>query len=569
MLVCAQEAVLFTYAREVAKAYPHAIIRIFDNCNTHDVMRAAIDATLPGEVIVYLHNTGNCTDTILWIAAFVENVSQEFELHGQEWAMRNVGKQFHTPLHDTLLCPVTPFTGRLLVLVIASHTEEYDEFKRMWRERTHPLIDIYFMYGNPEQTCDIVAARDDLFAKAPESLVPGILMKTQLCLRHMLKDACKWTHVLRTNLSSFYIWDRYLNWLGQYQAHTHLLGAISGMYAGTPFCSGAGFVMSVDAARYLAHAPWKDSYEIHPDDVCAYHMLVPAYVPNLLYVPRLDYSDNVSISEQTAHIRLFGSPRLSWSALLNSTYYPRKFTHVALACNSHPAYLACLPWACKAWLKLGVIPIVGLVNVATPPCLPGCLVLPVAAPEDTPLCTAFVSQVCRLLLPTMLPLAPSDRVLISDVDMMPTSAAYFHRPVPEDGVLAVFRTDIYKQWGMVPMCYVGGSQDVWRSLFPESFDTLAVWWKEQQVQYGTPWDAIGQGWFFDQTLLTLRVQQYAHVRWWTDAELGFKRMCRSDQSTLTDITGFIAKGGTDYSMVREGDAVNELAAAVLARIVSA
>ena len=161
---------------------------------------------------------------------------------------------------------------------------------------------------------------------------------------------------------------------------------------------------------------------------------------------------------------------------------------------------------------------------------------------------------------------PSARILLSDADMMPTNADYFHKPAPEDGILSVFRTDSYNEWGQVPMSYVGASQTVWKHVFPESMDILTTWWAEQKNSYRTPWDRIGKGWFFDQDMLTQRVLRFPHVRWWTDAELGFKRMCRSDARTLQNIPEFIRGGGTDYHMVREGPHMYELAEAVLACI---
>ena len=90
---------------------------------------------------------------------------------------------------------------------------------------------------------------DLFFPRIKESLVPGILEKTIAALRH-IDSNFSFDYVWRTNLSSFLALDRFANALDKLPKTGLYMGKNYPHYPYT-FCSGAGFLMSRDVARYL------------------------------------------------------------------------------------------------------------------------------------------------------------------------------------------------------------------------------------------------------------------------------------------------------------------------------
>lgn len=70
-------------------------------------------------------------------------------------------------------------------------------------------IEAYFIRGNPDlEKTELV--EDTIWSKTEESLRPGIINKTLLSLEYLQDRINSFDYVLRTNLSSFYIFDRLL-----------------------------------------------------------------------------------------------------------------------------------------------------------------------------------------------------------------------------------------------------------------------------------------------------------------------------------------------------------------------
>jgi len=135
---------------------------------------------------------------------------------------------------------------RVLVLVIASNDKPcYAQHRAVWRERwdLHPSFECKFLQMREGPTGE---EGDTFFVQGAESLHPGILDKTVAALRHYLDR--RYDFILRTNLSSLWLFDRFAQVLEDMPS--------SGVYAGVNssvrrYVSGGGLLLSCDVARLL------------------------------------------------------------------------------------------------------------------------------------------------------------------------------------------------------------------------------------------------------------------------------------------------------------------------------
>ena len=140
---------------------------------------------------------------------------------------------------------------RVLNLVIASDNEPYYEwFVRQWRSymHMHPSIDSYFVWmrsnhHDGERTVQIDG--DSIVVDGEEGGgIPSIFDKTILAMEYVLSRQV-YDYVLRTNLSSFFVWHRLVSFLKGCPRTNFVVGhLVQGAYP-----SGCGFVMSVDVAK--------------------------------------------------------------------------------------------------------------------------------------------------------------------------------------------------------------------------------------------------------------------------------------------------------------------------------
>lgn len=169
---------------------------------------------------------------------------------------------------------------KVLVLIIASDgTEAYLELQKVWRSYMHSdpeHFEVYFIRGNPKLATPYEIRCDDLFVKSEESYVPGIVNKTILSMEAMLPRLKEFDYVLRTNLSSFYVFPRLLNFLRHLPRHSCYCGVQ--LYLPDDWCpkfglidfvSGAGIILSSDLAKMLVREK-KEIFKFNkdlPDDI--------------------------------------------------------------------------------------------------------------------------------------------------------------------------------------------------------------------------------------------------------------------------------------------------------------
>jgi hypothetical protein len=149
---------------------------------------------------------------------------------------------------------------KVLVLVIASDgTEAFVELQKIWRSYMNvdpEHFEVYFIRGNPELASEYEIEGNDLTVKSVESYVPGILDKTILSMEVMMPRLQEFDFVLRTNLSSFYVFPRLVDFVKTMPKE----GCYCGMqlhlsnipkFGMVNFVSGAGILLSTDLVKLL------------------------------------------------------------------------------------------------------------------------------------------------------------------------------------------------------------------------------------------------------------------------------------------------------------------------------
>jgi len=135
-------------------------------------------------------------------------------------------------------------------LVIASDGPEYDAMKAVWIERWNrrpPYFSdsrLWFLYGDGVNNAPS-KRHDRTYPSVRESLIPGILDKTVLAMRDCLAETNA-DVVIRTNLSSVYLWDRTAAFLEGWRGDVAGLSPDGGGHIG-----GCNMIMSRRAARWL------------------------------------------------------------------------------------------------------------------------------------------------------------------------------------------------------------------------------------------------------------------------------------------------------------------------------
>ena len=106
---------------------------------------------------------------------------------------------------------------KVLILVIASRDEAYDEMTRLWKSFMNtelPHVRSFLVYADPTVSGTELRGDDDdvLVHGCVESLVPGIFRKTNAAIQYC-EEHFAYEYILRTNLSSFIVLRRLLSFL--------------------------------------------------------------------------------------------------------------------------------------------------------------------------------------------------------------------------------------------------------------------------------------------------------------------------------------------------------------------
>jgi len=142
---------------------------------------------------------------------------------------------------------------KVLVLIIASDDfPVYVQLQKIWRAYMHldpAHIEAYFIKGNPNLSTVYKIDKDIIWSRTSETLKPGIINKTLISMEALLPRIDEFDYVLRTNLSSFYIFPRLLEFLKTCPKKELYAGSI--ITKSLPIGSGCGIIMSSDVAKTL------------------------------------------------------------------------------------------------------------------------------------------------------------------------------------------------------------------------------------------------------------------------------------------------------------------------------
>ncbi len=183
-------------------------------------------------------------------------------------------------IQDELISPASPKELKTLVLIIASDgNPAYIELQKIWR--SYMLSDpehfeVYFIRGNPDLETPYEIQDSNLTVKTAESYIPGIVNKTVLSIEALMPRLKEFDYVIRTNLSSFYVFPQLLAFLKTlprtncYSAFVRYTPAEwHPKFGKIVFGSGCGMILSRDLAERLVEEKeeiFKYNTEL-PDDV--------------------------------------------------------------------------------------------------------------------------------------------------------------------------------------------------------------------------------------------------------------------------------------------------------------
>jgi hypothetical protein len=197
----------------------------------------------------------------------------------------------------------------LILLIIASHTEDYDKFKTQWQRYMSLFSNVkaFFLYSDPDIEYDAIVSENEIVHKHKEWYEPGILYKTfagmQLC-----NDLFSYDYILRTNLSSFYHIPRLLDFLMTQPKSNYVAARQTLFREGIPFISGAGFIVSRDIVTSLLDLMYKPNVFTEdliylPDDV-ALSTLLNRYIriDHIEDIPRYDCEERIHPEDIPQHI---------------------------------------------------------------------------------------------------------------------------------------------------------------------------------------------------------------------------------------------------------------------------
>ena len=144
---------------------------------------------------------------------------------------------------------------KVLVLIIASDNEpRYIELQKLWRSYMHSdpeHVECYFIRGDHNLPISNLYQLDGdvLWSRTKECTVPGILIKTIYSFEYFQPRLKEFDFVIRTNLSSFYIFPRLLDYLETLPKK----GCYSGPLARRDLtaASGCGIIFSPDVVELI------------------------------------------------------------------------------------------------------------------------------------------------------------------------------------------------------------------------------------------------------------------------------------------------------------------------------
>ena len=153
---------------------------------------------------------------------------------------------------------------KVLVLILASNSDDFNQFQELWRKymKLDSDFECYFIKADPNIESDTLIIDDTIYVKTLE-LYENIFYKTQKAFQYFDKRLNEFDYIFRTNLSSCIIFSKYKKWLNTLPKEKVYNGNI--LWAGEYiYASGCGFTCSPDVIKIFNKTETK---QILLDDV--------------------------------------------------------------------------------------------------------------------------------------------------------------------------------------------------------------------------------------------------------------------------------------------------------------
>lgn len=219
---------------------------------------------------------------------------------------------------------------QVILVVITNDTNDYycEMMKNFWIPfinyiKKHKLsIKVFLLFGQKLKNIQI-NSDDIIIANTGEGYVPQILKKTIFALEYIYKNY-NFKHLIRTNLSSFFISNKLLELSNGFSDNKVYVGA-SGYPNKNLFVTGSCIWLSKDTVLYLINNKNKLQYSI-PDDVAIGKILTNIFFKPLIkilnIVKKEDYTllhtnnSNIIKNYNTYHIRIKSNNRYNDAKLV-------------------------------------------------------------------------------------------------------------------------------------------------------------------------------------------------------------------------------------------------------------
>jgi len=163
-----------------------------------------------------------------------------------------------------------------IMLVISSRGEFYDKFiKYYWipfinfvEKKNNNKLKIILIFNNIDLDDLNIPNNNFLKFKNIENFIPGILQKTIDAFEYINKNY-KYNKILRTNLSSFFIYENLIAKL-KFLDNNNLYHGVIGDYKTQPFISGALFTISKDVVEFIINNKNNLNYNLIDDVAIGY-----------------------------------------------------------------------------------------------------------------------------------------------------------------------------------------------------------------------------------------------------------------------------------------------------------
>jgi len=208
---------------------------------------------------------------------------------------------------------------KTVILIISSDDRPvYPLLEESWRSYMHSDPDhfeCYFLKSDPNLQSEVLVEGDVIWTKQKESRKPGIIYKTMSSLEYLLPRINEFDYLIRTNLSSFYVFPRLLQFLKN--------APKTNFYSGIPLkwrclhnsnllegIQGSGIIVSSDLIQLL-HANKKSLVESPKiDDVaiamCLSEHQIPIISGKFFVINNLNRWETIKneIPEEIFHFRV-------------------------------------------------------------------------------------------------------------------------------------------------------------------------------------------------------------------------------------------------------------------------